>query len=104
MYTLYGALGSPYSLKMRAVLRYPDGHHDNDSTPLIWRSAIPIAESFRPIRRKGPGDTRIAGPAAGRCVVGPVTRPFTLEPEAPSGDKAIRGNIGYRLRVLARVA
>jgi glutathione S-transferase len=66
MYTLFGALGSPYSLKMRAVLRYrriphiwahgadtrgaleqvrapvipvmryPDGTHHNDSTPLIY--------------------------------------------------------------------
>lgn len=65
-YILYGALGSPYSMKLRAVLRYrrmvhiwqdgaatrealaqvrapvipvlryPDGHYDNDSTPVIY--------------------------------------------------------------------
>ena len=85
-YTLYGALGSPYSMKMRSVLRYrrlphiwkdgaatrealaevrapvipvlgyPDGHHDNDSTPLIYdlearhaeRSVVPAdpAQAF----------------------------------------------------------
>ena len=81
MYTLYGALGSPYSLKLRAVLRYrrlvhlwkdgaatraalaqvrapvipvlqyPDGHFDNDSTPVIYD-----LEARHPARRIVPDD------------------------------------------------
>ena len=80
MYTLYGALGSPYSQKLRAVLRYrrlvhvwkdgaaarealgqvrapvipvlqyPDGHFDNDSTPVIYDLEARHAARRRPAR------------------------------------------------------
>lgn len=80
-YTLFGALGSPYSMKMRAllryrrlphiwvdgaparaalaevrapvipVLRYPDGHYDNDSTPLVYD-----LEARHPERKTVPDD------------------------------------------------
>lgn len=81
MYKLYGALGSPYSMKLRALLRYrriphlwidgaatrealgqvrapvipvlqyPDGHYDNDSTPVLYDLEERHAE-----RRVVPGD------------------------------------------------
>lgn len=80
-YTLFGALGSPYSQKLRALLRYrriphlwvdgaaareamgqvrapvipvlqyPDGHFDNDSTPVIYD-----LEARHPERRVVPDD------------------------------------------------
>jgi len=80
-YKLFGALGSPYSQKLRALLRYrriphlwvdgaaardamgqvrapvipvlqyPDGHFDNDSTPVIYD-----LEARHPERRVVPDD------------------------------------------------
>lgn len=85
MYTLYGALASPYSMKMRSVLRYrriafvwkdgaavagaleqvrapvipvlefPDGSFANDSTPLIYE-----LERRHPARRVIPPEPSIA--------------------------------------------
>jgi glutathione S-transferase len=88
MYTLYGALGSPYSQKLRAllryrripfvwqdgaaarealrevkapvipVLRYPDGHHANDSTPLIYD--LEARDSYRGVIPPDPAQAFIA--------------------------------------------
>lgn len=87
-YRLYGALGSPYSQKLRAVLRYrrlphvwidgaatrealgqvrapvipvlqyPDGHYDNDSTPVIYDLEARHAE--RRVVPDDPGQAFIA--------------------------------------------
>lgn len=88
MYRLYGALGSPYSMKLRALLRYrriphlwidgaaarealgqvrapvipvlqyPDGHYDNDSTPVIYDLEARHAE--RRVVPDDPGQAFIA--------------------------------------------
>ncbi len=87
-YRLYGALGSPYSQKLRALLRYrriahlwidgaatrealgqvrapvipvlqyPDGHYDNDSTPVIYDLEARHAE--RRVVPDDPGQAFIA--------------------------------------------
>ena len=87
-YRLYGALGSPYSQKLRALLRYrriphlwidgsatrealgqvrapvipvlqyPDGHFDNDSTPVIYDLEVRHAE--RRVVPDDPGQAFIA--------------------------------------------
>lgn len=43
MYTLYGALASPYSMKMRGVLRYR-------RIPFIWKDGVAAGEALNQVR------------------------------------------------------